>query len=127
MKYLYVFILLVFYSCSQKNKNPINQNLIYFKSSFLAEFGDEEYDKLEVKLNSKVKANYLDDLIIATKYVEANACGNYGGNIEIRKDSIFLIYKLLSDEVCTSTSIQKVTFIINNPAEKKYEFKIKYE
>ena len=89
--------------------------------------GNENYEKLLAKTKLKIKAQYLDDLIIVTNYVESNACGKYAGDIRIKNDRIYLIYKLVSDEVCTSTGIDKVTYIINNPKEKKYKFEMEYK
>lgn len=53
--------------------------------------------------------SYLDEL---------NACGLYNGNIEIKGDTIKLIVDLISDEVCASTSIERITFLIDNPNGK---------
>lgn len=127
MKYLIGVLLLVVISCSKKEENTTNKNLIYFKSKFLGELGNDDYEKLLAKTKLKIKTQYLDDVIFVTNYVESNACGQYSGNIEIKNDSILLVYKLVSDEVCTSTSVEKLTYIINNPKEKKYKFSMRYE
>lgn len=79
------------------------------------------------KTKLKIKTDYIDDLIIVSNYVESNACGKHTGNIRIENYEIYLIYKLVSDEVCTSTSINKVTYVINNPKGKKYKFMMEYE
>ncbi|MCL9806833.1 hypothetical protein NAT51_14960 [Flavobacterium amniphilum] len=120
------FIIILCLACSEKRKE-VNQNLIYFNSDFLAELGDENYDKYEAGLTSKIKPKYIDNIIYISKTIDANACGNYSGDLEIKKDSIILLYKLTSDEVCTSTSVVKVTYIIKNPKEKKYKFGLRYE
>lgn len=130
MKIFVVIFLILFFtlSCSKKEEKTIDQNLVYFHSKFLAELGDEKYDNLESKLNKKPKVKYLDDdLIYITGYVEANACGQYIGNLKYKNDSIILLYNLVSDEVCTSTSIEKATFIIKNPKSKKYKFRFGWE
>ena len=126
MKYIFGILLVFVLSCSKKEEQ-VNKNLIYFKDSFLSELGNENYEKLLAKTKLKIKAQYLDDLIIVTNYVESNACGKYAGDIRINKDKIYLIYKLVSDEVCTSTGIDKVTYVINNPKEKKYKFEMEYK
>ena len=124
-KILCFFIIVLSISCSEKKK-ALNENLIYFNSEFIAELGNENYEKLEAELNSKIEPKYLDKIIYVSKKIDANACGNYIGDIEIKEDSIKLIYKLNSDEICTSTSINNVTYIIKNPKEKKYKFKFVY-
>lgn len=126
MKYLFGLIFVFVLSCSKKEE-LVNKNLIFFKDNFLSESGSENYEELIVKTKHKIKAQYLDDLIIVTNYVESNACGKYVGDIRIKNDQIYLIYKLVSDDVCTSTGIDKVTYIINNPNEKKYKFKMEYK
>jgi hypothetical protein len=126
MKYIFGILLVFVLSCSKKEEQ-VNKNLIFFKDSFLSELGNEDYEKLLAKTKLKIKAQYLDDLIIVTNYVESNACGKYAGDIRIKNDRIYLIYKLVSDEVCTSTGIDKVTYIINNPNEKKYKFEMEYK
>ena len=120
-KIIYFLIIMLSLACSEKRKE-INKDLIYFNSEFLAELGDENYDKYESELKSKINAKYIDKIIYISKTIDANACGNYSGDIEIKKDSIILIYKLTSDEVCTSTAVVKATYIIKNPKEKKYKF-----
>lgn len=121
MKYFIGFLFVLLISCSKKEE-PTNKNLIFFKSNFLGELGNDDYKKLLSKTKLKIKAQYIDDIIFVTNYVEINACGNYVGDIQIKNDSIYLIYKLVSDEVCTSTGVDKITYIINNPKEKKYKF-----
>lgn len=127
MRYFPYLFIIVFLSCSKKEEFKKNENLIFFQSRFIDELGSREYEKSVSKTKSKVKVKYIDDIIYATKFIETNACGTYVGNIEIKKDSIYLIYKLASDEVCTSSAIVKATYIIKNPKEKKYRFSLRYE
>ncbi|WP_136666908.1 hypothetical protein [Flavobacterium sp. H122] len=127
MKYLIGILLFAFISCLKKKENTTNKNLIYFNSKFISELGNNDYEKLLAKTKLKIKAQYLDDLIFVTNFVGSNACGQYTGNIEIKNDSIILVYKLVSNEVCTSTSVEKLTYIISNPKEKKYKFSMRYE
>ena len=126
MKYTLGILLIVILSCSTKEEQ-INKNLIYFNDKFLSELGNDNYEKWLAKTKLKINAQYIDELIIVTNYVEINACGNYVGDIRIKNDRIYLIYKLMSDEVCSSTAIGKVTYIISNPKEKKYKFEMEYK
>ena len=125
MKYLLLIVTLIFASCSKKEDVIPHKDLIYFKSAFLAEYGDDNYDKLLPKTKKKISVKYVDDIIYVTNFIETNACGKYIGDIEIKKDSIFLNYSLNSDEICTSTALKKITYIINNPSEKKYKFSMR--
>lgn len=126
MKYLLGVTFILFLSCSKKIEQK-NQDLYFFKDKYLTELGNDDYENDLKKTKLKIKTDYIDDLIIVSNYVESNACGKYTGNIRIENDEIYLIYKLVSDEVCTSTSINKVTYVINNPKQKKYKFKMEYE
>lgn len=126
MKYFVGTLLIIIVSCSKKEE-PIDKNLFFFKSRFLVELGNDKYEKYLAKTKLKINVQYIDGVIFATNYVEANACGRYAGNIRIENDKIYLIYKLVSDEVCSSTGVEKVTYIIDNPNEKKYKFSMSYE
>lgn len=125
-KTAYFLIIILSFACSEKRKE-INKELIYFNSEFLAELDDENFDKYKSEINDKINAKYIDKIIYVSKTIDANACGNYSGDIDIKKDSIILIYKLTSEEVCTSTAVVKATYIIKNPKEKKYKFALRYE
>lgn len=122
---IYIWIILfTFSSCnnksSKKELEPKNKKLLGFKISFIAEFGDEKYDQYETKVEKgKLEIKYINDIIYVSYLEELNACGKYDGNLEIKDDTIKLKVILISDEVCTSTSIDKLTFIIDNPDEKK--------
>lgn len=125
IKYLIFPLLILISCCEKKTEEPLNENLLFFKSQFIGELGNDNSENLLAKTRIKIKAKYIDDVIFVSNYVETNACGNYIGNIEIKNDTINLILKLVSDEVCTSTGVEKLTYIINNPKEKKYIFKMK--
>jgi hypothetical protein len=119
-------ILLAFSSCNyttnkaKSKTEPKNKRLLAFKTSFIAELGDEKYDQLEKEGKiGKIETKYINDIIYVSYYEELNACGQYDGNIEIISDTIKLRLNLISDELCMSTSIEKLTFIIDNPGEKK--------
>jgi hypothetical protein len=97
-KILGVFIIILSISCSEKKK-ALNENLIYFNSEFIAELGNENFEKLEAEINAEIEPKYLDKIIYISKKIEANACGNYIGDVEIKEDSMNLMYKLNSDEI----------------------------
>lgn len=115
MKYFVPAVLLLLLSC-QKDKN-----LLGFKSTSLAESGDAKYDSLRAKADEKPVVKYVDDEIFVTLFAEMKSCNDYNGIVSIKNDSIILGYKSLTDEACTSTSIDKLSYIIDNPAKKKYK------
>jgi hypothetical protein len=132
MKYLFYILIPLIISCqnraeTKQEDSKKNKNLIYFNSHFMADLGDDEWYKLQPKMDSAIKAQYLDDVIYVTKYIDVNACGTYVGDIEIKNDTIYLIHRLVSDDICATTSINKVIYIIKNPNQKKYKMIIRYE
>lgn len=107
------------FSCKSEKKKR-NKNLLGFKISFIDELGAENYDFLKNKVDQDpIETKYINDIIYVSYYQELNACGKYDGNIEISNDTIKLQTILISNEVCTSLSIEKITFLIDNPDEKK--------
>lgn len=97
-----------------------NKKLIGFKTMFLCELGDDKYDTLEKELiKEKLEIEYLNDIIYVSYLDELNACGQYEGNIETTGNTIKLNVELISDKVCTSTSIERITFLIDNPDGKR--------
>ena len=116
-----VFFISILFACNQKSETIINKNLLFFKTSFLAEYGDEKYDEiLKTKKLNKQEIKYLNDLIYVSYLTEENACDQIKGNITMKNDTIFLQPFSISEEVCTSTSLERFTFIINNYKELKY-------
>ena len=124
MKYFFVFltIILFTFSCNKEKKNLINRNLLLFRQISVGELGTEEFDKYEKEAtNNKLEIKYLSDVIYVSFLEITNACSSFKGNINISNDSIYLKYNSVSDEVCTSTSITRFTFVINNYEHKKYK------
>ncbi|PBJ14274.1 hypothetical protein [Flavobacterium sp. ACN6] len=120
-------LLLLFISCKEIKTEELlhNQNLIYFSSTRIAELGDEKWLAVQSKIDDKIKIEYIDDIIFASRFIDVNACGNYAGDIQFQKDSIYLMYKLLPGDLCTSRAIDKVTYIIKNPEMKEYKLAVK--
>jgi|GEM_PF-2322441 len=118
-------------SCENKEitseQLPKHHNLIYFNTTTVAELGDKKWFELLPKMNDKIKVEYIDDIIFASQLIDVNACSGYAGDIEIKKDSIYLIHKVLPGDACTSTMIDKVTYIIKNPQMKRYKMAIRHE
>ncbi|UYZ61858.1 hypothetical protein [Hymenobacter weizhouensis] len=90
----------------------------------MANEGDETaYRKLG--LASKLRKGTIDvkqfrDILYISLLYHANACGSYAGNIRISRDTIYLQYTLVSDEVCASGRIDQLTYLVNNPERIHY-------
>lgn len=124
----FVILLLLVGSCEHNSKpKPVRHaDLLGFKGEYVAESHDDTYRRynLGTKLN-KLRIRYVEDIIYVSAYVSANGCGEHFGNMKIRNDTIVLTYDHVSDIACTSTVIDKITYLIDNP--KKRKRKIKFE
>lgn len=111
--------------CEQKSTPAKkNEKLIGFKSEWLGEVGSDQYKVAEPLAESKkIETKQIDDLLIIKTWKFLNTCGKYGEDISIYSDTIHLELDLISDEVCTSTSIRKLTYIVDNPDSKKWVIK----
>lgn len=114
------------FSCSEK-KIKKESDLIFFESFYLGEYGDDNYDELEKQMNEKPQVNYIDRYIFISKKLTVNACGEYTGEVFKKKDSLILVLKLTSQEVCASTVVDEVNYIVKNMGKKKYKIGFKYE
>lgn len=98
---------------SKTKEEKIHEKLLGFRTQFLGELGDDNYDWLEQKVkNGQIDIQYLKDTIQVSYITELNACGRYVGNLEIRNDTVKLRINEVSDTVCTSLIIEEVTFLI---------------
>jgi hypothetical protein len=124
---LSLLIILVFTACNFKNESKTelekDARLIGYKTEVLAELGEVEFEELLNKYKTDIR--YINDIIYVSYVEEHNACGSYQGEIKFSNDTIFLSEVLLSDEVCNSLRLDRVTFIINNPDETKKNIQIK--
>jgi len=109
------------FSCNPKNKIEKHENLIGFKSEWIGELGDDKYIIAEpFAANNKIETKQIEDILIVKSWQFTNTCGKYEENIFISGDTITLELNLISDEVCTSMSIEKLTYLIDNPEKKKW-------
>lgn len=117
-----VALFFFFGSCAEKEKTiQKHKNLIGFRAQFLGEMGDDAYEEIDkLGWGDKITLRYLDDILQITTWEEKSLCGKWEGAIEIRNDTIFLDYVLLSDEICTSLSYDKLTYFIDNPNRQKW-------
>lgn len=124
----YCVLILIILSCKGNNleeNNPvINKKVLFFKDTFLTENGDDTlYDKLEKRIKErKIEVRYLNDLIYVSFIDYSNACSENYGDILIKNHTIKLLIKQKNNLVCTSTSIRRFSFIINNYKEEKFKF-----
>jgi len=121
-KILILIIPFLFFSCKNNDKNSFvkHKDLIFSDIYFLAELGEDNYEELERKIEEKnLTIKHFAFITYVSFLQELNACGNYAANIEIKNDTIKLKTILLSDEVCTSLDIRKLTYIIYNTKKER--------
>ncbi|WP_204345933.1 hypothetical protein [Psychroserpens algicola] len=112
---------IILFSCKEK-ETPIlkHPDLLGFKVTTLADSDEDLFDVIEKKEQQGIiETKYINDILYVSTFRILNACGNYEGNIETSNDTISLQLKLTSEEVCTSESARRVTYLIYNPTSKK--------
>jgi len=125
MRNILIFVVLFsFFSCNNNASKNVefikHKDLIGSKVLYLADMSEESYEAYEEIADKKeLEIKYIDDIIYVSLLEELNACGEYGLNIETKNDTIKLKTIFLSDEMCCSASIRKLTYIINNPDKKE--------
>jgi hypothetical protein len=120
------------WSCgtSTTRENKRHKDLLWSRQNFVAECtgADNVYDSINNIADSHpVDFKYLDNLIIVSAYFMTDACGKYEPNIRINKDTVVLLFRLVSDRACSTAAYYKVDYVINNPQRKKYKIIVKYK
>lgn len=107
---------------SVEEEELIDKRLLAFKTEYVCEPMEEEEFAKEIGYadNKTLKVEYLEDVIYVRAWSTVNACGSYYGNIVVSNDTIQLLCKLKPGDLCSSQSIEKLTYFINNPEKKKW-------
>jgi len=81
------------------------------------------YQKLQSnEFNKKTDTIRFDKEIIYISYLSiVNGCADYSGDIEIKKDSIFLKLNNINGIECTEQRCDRLIFKIRNPNKEKYK------
>ena len=110
------------YACAPKEPEVvIHPLLIGAKSHEVGEPVDPESKKYnQYAEKEKVTVKQADGYLIATTWNIVNACGKRRANLSVSNDTINLIYKETSEELCMSVAIDEVTYFINNPENKEW-------
>ncbi|MBF0693438.1 MAG: hypothetical protein IR153_00100 [Flavobacterium sp.] len=121
----FLYSLLILISC---NKVEDEGHLIGFQITYVGERNDGQLDSKQIlTTGNDVKVTYVDDVIIASKVIEVNACGKYNGILDVRQDTIVLKYESQSDELCDSQDFRRFTYVIANSENKKFKIYMKDE
>lgn len=121
--YLLMISTLILSCSTPKQEMVIHSRLIGAYAYDVGEPTDPEAQKFDQLANDeKIEINSGDQYIAVTTWYIVNACGSCQANIDIRNDTIQLIYKDTAEELCMSQSIEQVTYFIENPSSKKWLF-----
>ncbi|MES2284835.1 MAG: hypothetical protein V4547_04035 [Bacteroidota bacterium] len=125
------FAFLVTACATKKQEIKINDQLLDFQSwtvmsvDELVEAGEQTYKGANSKqFNSKTDTIRFDKDIIYISYLSiVNGCGQYGGDIEVKADSIILKLNNLGGIECTEQRCDRLIFKIKNTENKEYKIK----
>ena len=126
----FFLVLIIFSACKTKTSDhEANEQLITFHSHTimgmdqLVEAGDENYQKIDSKeFNLKTDTiQFTNNKIYVSYLAIVNGCGQYAGDIEIRKDSLFLKLVDISGIGCTHERCDRLVYTIRNPENKQYK------
>ncbi|WNJ20597.1 hypothetical protein [Pontibacter sp. G13] len=84
----------------------------------LGEFGDPTLEPLQTLAETFTPEIIPQDLLLTIRtWRVVNECGNYVGNIQMRGDTVVLIYPQLEGELCDGLRIQEVRYLMQRPKE----------
>ena len=113
------------WSACSNPKPARHSRLLGFKFEYIAEQGDEDAlrrNGVASKLRTgAIEVKPIHDILYISLPRDVNACGQYEGNIAISRDTIYLAYNLVSDEVCASGRIDQLTYLVDNPKHRRYK------
>ncbi len=78
------------------------------------------YENSELFFKKNYVETYIHDTLQISYVLDVNACSEFVGNIDISNDTIRLMIQDISEVQCASASIERFTFVITNPENKKY-------
>lgn len=132
MKKIIIILAFFLYACdTNKQEYKTNDRLIDFKSfsvmsmDSLIESGEANYKLIySEKFNPKTDTiRYDKDLIYISYLSIVNGCAEYGGDLEIKNDTIFLKLRDIGEISCTEQGCDRLVFKIKNLEYKKYKIK----
>ena len=121
----YFLLLIAFLSCQrgERKAQPQDNLLISSISTFVMEDG-ENVDGYFKNRNRFIKpytsVEYINGAIKATTLHLINSCGEFKGNVKVSNDTLYLLVENIGNEKCASVQLNKITYVIRNPLNKKY-------
>jgi hypothetical protein len=116
---------------TKKQEYKPDDKLIDFQSytvmsmDSIIESGEENYKRIySENFNPKTDTiRYEKDLIYISYLSIVNGCAEYGGDIEIKNDSLLLNLRDIGEISCTEQRCDRLIFKIKNLEDKKYKIK----
>jgi hypothetical protein len=126
---IFIVVIVLIQACSSSINETKHKQLIGFKNQFvmdmdeLFEKPDTEYQKLTDEVNFYPETDtilYKSDTLYISYLTYVNSCAEYGGDIEIKGDSLFLKAKNVGEYECASGRIDRFIYTLQNPNNQKY-------
>lgn len=119
-----LIVVLVITSCSEVVNNKENDSsLISWTSDFEMAAGEltmAYYSDRSAFIKPYCQKMYSGDTLYVSTLHEVNSCGEYIGFIKYSGDTLFLLKKIIGDEVCTSNEFHKFSYTIVKENIEKY-------
>lgn len=111
--------------CGRPAPEPRHPRLLGFKAETLAQdIDDANYRRLHLARRLRTETitqRRLDDILYLRLVQEVNACGRYVGNLRIHGDTLYLRYEQTAEEVCASSRVDQLTYLVDNPQRRRYK------
>lgn len=128
---IYFLLVLLITSCKDKVYEEViidfkpNKNILSFKIEKITndDYKVNQHDSLFTKnFNPKTDTiKYTENEIYVSYLAGLTGCVKYEGDIEIKKDSLFLKLVQINNMACTELNIARITFKIKNKKNIKYK------
>jgi hypothetical protein len=129
-KIYYFFTAFAIISCGKKAPEETfidfkpNENVISCKIRIVNDkYPDKSPDSLFAKnFDPKTDTIKFNEKEIYISYItDLTGCVKYGGDVEVKKDSLLLKLVRINNIACTELNIARVVYRINNPKNMKYK------
>ena len=121
-EFIILSLLLGLYSCHSKH-----EKLLSFEYKYSHDFSEKESANYQLYLgNGKTTQKQVGDTLLLLVDLPWNGCADMEGNIEIKNDSLYLLYGLDDKTLCTELVHYELKYKVSNPEKIKYKTAIQF-
>jgi hypothetical protein len=113
---LFIIVILSFCSCTKKK----NESLLSFSSRYYREPTEVEFLNFN-SIDSKISQTRSEDTLQIVVDFISSGCMNFDGDIFFRRDSLYLLYWNVNEEICTELSFYRMKYKILDTTQTKYK------